>query len=122
VGYALTHFAGWPLGIASAIAAMAGIAGGLLVAIFLARLQSGERVMDPADYRLEGTLARVSVAIEPGQVGEIVFEKQGSRRSEAARSHNDERLARETEVIVVGYASGVAVVRPFAEVLSERFS
>jgi hypothetical protein len=61
------------------------------------------------------------VAIEPGGVGEIVFEKQGARRSEAARSHNGEGLEHDAEVIVVEYAHGIAVVRPFAEVLSERF-
>ncbi|MFN0071844.1 MAG: hypothetical protein ACKVVP_10195 [Chloroflexota bacterium] len=121
VGFGLTHFAGWPLAIASGLATGAGALGGFTVAVFLSRLKAGERVMQPADYRMEGTLAHVSVSIPRGGVGEIVFEKHGARRSEAARSADSAGIAHGVEVMILTYSGGIAEVRPFRDVLAERF-
>src|SRR5438552_6869696 len=41
-------------------------AGWYLVARFLGLVLTGERVMDPEDYRLEGTVGHVTVSIPPG--------------------------------------------------------
>jgi hypothetical protein len=120
-GFGLTHMLGWPVAIATTVAAVAGAIGGLTVAIYLARLRSGERIMDPADYRIEGTLARVSISMGVNGIGEIVFEKQGVRHSEAARSLDGSALPKGTEVLIVSYANGVAEVRPFSDVVAERF-
>src|SRR5687767_10437282 len=86
VGYlALTGFqaAAWP---SLLLAALAGAAGWRLIYLVFRGLARSERVMDPADYRLEGTLARVSGAINDGRIGEIQFAKGGVRRSAGARS------------------------------------
>jgi hypothetical protein len=98
-------------------AVVAGALAGLLISLFLAKVQAGEREMDPEAYRLKGTIARVTVRIPAGGVGEIVFTKAGSRRSEAARSLSGEPIARETEVVIVDYARGVARVVPLEESL-----
>ncbi len=121
-GYLLLRFAHWPLPAAAGAAVAAGGAGALLVAFFLTFVLAGEREMDPRDYRLEGTIARVSVTIPAGGTGEIVFSMAGSRRGEAARSLSGRPIARDTEVVIIDYAHGVAAVQPWEEfVAGSRF-
>ncbi len=116
-GYLLLHFAEWPSGPAFGAAVLAGLAGWLLIGFYLQRILAGERVMDPSDYRLEGTISRVTVGIPAGGVGEIVFAKAGARRSEAARGFDGRVIPHGTEVVIVGYAHGVAVVEPWDHVV-----
>lgn len=89
----------------------------MAIALFLARVRAGEREMDPEEYRLKGTVARVTVRIPPDGVGEIIFSKAGVRRSEAARSLRGEPIGRDTEVVIVEYVRGVAKVVPLEESL-----
>lgn len=119
-GYVLLRFAAWSALFALPLAVAAGGEGGLLVAAFLRKVRQGERVMDPRDYRMEGTIARVTVTIPAGGVGEIVFTKGGIRDSEAARSRSGRMLPRETEVVVIDYAHGVASVQPWAEFVAQE--
>jgi membrane protein implicated in regulation of membrane protease activity len=118
-GFLLLHFASWPLLGAVAVAIVAGLVGAFLIALFLGRLMAGERVMDARQYRLPGTLARVTVGIPSPGVGEIVFVKGGVRRGEAARSRTGRPIARGTQVVILDYRQGVAEVQPFDELLAE---
>ena len=99
-------------------ALVGGAAGWYLVARFLELCSSGERVMDPDDYRLEGTLGQITVGIPAGGTGEVVFSKAGARRSEAARSADGVAIPRGTEVVITAYADGFATVQPWAEFLA----
>ncbi|HEX2032881.1 MAG TPA: hypothetical protein VHS99_01730 [Chloroflexota bacterium] len=119
-GYALVRFAAWPLLLAILAAVLAGSAGALLIALFLGKVMAGERVLDPRDDRLPGTLARVTVSIPDHGVGEIVFTKAGRRRSEAARSVTGRAIPRGTEVVILDYSRGVAGVQPWQELLAEN--
>jgi hypothetical protein len=119
-GYVLLRFTGWPLVAAFPAAVAAGVAGWLLIALFLARVLAGEREMDPREYRLAGTIARVTVSIPANGVGEIVFMKAGVRRSEAARSALGLPIPRDTEVLIVDYARGIASVQPWDEMVAAR--
>ena len=114
-GYLLTRFAGWPLGVALAGGVAAGALGAVAIALFLGKVLAGEQVMDPRDYRLEGTLARVTVSIPANGAGEIVFTKADARRSEAARSLGGRAVPRDTEVVILDYEHGVATVQPWEE-------
>ena len=98
----------------------AGAAGWYLVARFLGLVLSGEREMDPADYRLEGTVGNVTVSIPAGGTGEVVFSKAGARRSEAARSVGGSPIPRGAEVVITSYAQGFATVQPWGEFLATR--
>jgi hypothetical protein len=118
-GYLLTR-AAWPLLTALSLAVVAGFVAAVLVALFLRTVLVGSRAMNPDDYRLEGTLAHVTVTIPAGGTGEVVFTKAGTRRSEAARSAGGRAIPRGTEVVVLRYARGVARVQPFAELLAEE--
>jgi hypothetical protein len=118
-GYAALQFAGWPLAGALVAGVVAGLAGALLIALFLGRVMAGERVMDARQYRLPGTLARVTIGIPAQGVGEIVFVKEGVRRSEAARSRSGRPIARDAQVVILEYGKGVAAVQPWEELLEE---
>ena len=76
--------------------------------------------MDPADYRLEGTVGQVTVSIPAGGTGEVVFSKAGARRSEAARALGGAAIPRGSEVVITTYADGFATVQPWAEFLAAR--
>jgi hypothetical protein len=118
-GYAALQFAGWPLAGALVAGVVAGLAGAFLIALFLGRVMAGERVMDARQYRLPGTLARVTIGIPAQGVGEIVFVKEGVRRSEAARSRSGRPIARDAQVVILEYGKGVAAVQPWEELLEE---
>lgn len=113
-GYLLRVYAGLG-GIVSVVAAsLVGVLGGAIIFYFLVRvLLPGQRFMNPADYRLEGTVARVTVPISPGGAGEIVYSKGGSRRSDGARSVNGDTIEHGTEVVIVRYERGIAYVEPW---------
>jgi membrane protein implicated in regulation of membrane protease activity len=122
-GYVLTRLGDWALPVALLAALAIGALGWYLIARFLGLMLKGEVVMDPADYRLEGTVGQVSVSIPAGGTGEVIFQKAGSTRSEAARaSVKRQPIARGTEVVITSYADGFATVQPWVEFLAERES
>src|SRR5215467_8670084 len=84
-GYVLTRLGDWALPAALLGALAVGALGWYLVARFLGLVLKGEVEMNADDYRLEGTVGRVSVPIPEGGTGEILFDMAGARRSEAAR-------------------------------------
>lgn len=99
-------------------AVLAGAIGWYLVARFLGLVLSGEREMDPRDYRLEGTVGTVSIGIPASGTGEILFTKAGVRRSEAARAPGSVAIPRGTEIVITSYANGFATVQPWTEFLA----
>ena len=120
-GYLLTRLGDWALPVAIVGALAVGALGYYLVARFLGLVLKGEVEMDPADYRLEGTVGQLTVGIPSGGTGEVLFQKAGSRRSEAARaSIKGQPIARGTEVVITSYADGFATVQPWGEFLAER--
>jgi len=119
-GFVALRFGAWPLFVVLFVALAAGLIAALLIALFLRKILEGERVMDPADYRLQGTLARVTVSIPAGGVGEIIFTKAGTRRSEAARSATGRAIPRGAEVVILHNAHGIAAVQPWRELLGRE--
>ena len=114
-GYILTHFADWPSLPALIVALVPGLLGDVIIAAVIAKIIASETVMRPIDYELEGTLGRVTISIPANGVGEVIFSKGGTRRSEAARSLNTTAIPYDTEVVIVEYEHGVAVVVPYDE-------
>jgi len=68
---------------------------------------------------MEGTVAHVTIPIQNGHVGEIVFSREGVRRSEGARSATGAPIERGTEVVIVRYEGGLAYVEPWASYAGE---
>ena len=119
-GYLAIRLGSWGTLYVVLAALVAGAVGWYLVARFLGLLLKGEVEMDPEDYRLEGTVGKVTVSIGPGATGEIVFEKAGVRRSEAARAREGVAIPRGTEVVITSYTDGFATVQPWGEFMAAR--
>lgn len=115
VGYVLYGTLGVAAGVALVVAVLAGLAGGAVVFMFLVKvLLAGQRFLNPEDFRLEGSLAQVTRSIRADGIGEIVYSRDGTRRSEGARSATGEAIAAGTEVVVVRYERGIAYVESWA--------
>lgn len=102
------------------LAALAGAFGASLVALFLIRvlLPGQTPVLRPEDYRIEGTLGRLTVPIGPGGTGEVVYDKRGVTRSNGARSADGTPSPRGTEVVILRYERGMAYVEPLDQLLA----
>ena len=113
VGYLAHQAAGWPVLMSIVVAIGGGVAGAALIGWFLARvIAPNDRALDPADFRLPGTIGRVSSSIRRGGTGEVVYEQGGTRQVTAARAASGRAIPRGTEVVVVRSEAGVALVEP----------
>ena len=119
-GYLLMRLGDWALPGAIIGALGAGALGWYLVARFLGLILKGEVEMDPDDYRLEGTVGKLTIGIPAGGTGEVVFSKVESRRSEAARALGGVAIPRGTEVVITSYEGGFATVQPWDEFIASR--
>jgi hypothetical protein len=119
-GYVLTKLGDYALSAAILGGLAVGALGWYLIARFLGLILQGEVEMDPDDYRLEGTVGRVTLPIPAGGTGEVLFEKGGSRRGEAARAMGGVAIPRGSEVVITAYADGFATVQPWSEFLAEH--
>lgn len=111
VGYLLHTFSALALLLVLLLSLIAGLAGGAVILFFLVKvLMPAQTIVDPEQYRLDGTLGRITAAITAGGTGEITYSKAGTVRGDAARSINAEPIGRGEEVVILGYQHGVAYV------------
>lgn len=111
----------WILAFSLIVGLIGGLAGGGLMFLWLAKvLVRMETALDPADYRMPGTIARVTSSIRAGGVGEIVYEQGGVRQVSAARTRDGSPIPRGTEVVVRDRERGIASVEPWDSFLGER--
>lgn len=97
------------------VGTLLGLAGATMVYLFLARfLWRGQTALDPANYRLVDTVARVSSPIRPGGTGEIVYTLDGKRRVDGARASANAALPLGAEVVIERYEAGIAYVAPLS--------
>jgi len=116
IGYLLRTYSGLVAALVALIASGGGLLGASIVFFFLTKLLlPGQRVMDPDDYHLPGTIARVTSTIREGGVGEIVYVMGGARHTAGARSDTGQAIKRGEEVVIVNYDRGLAYVQPWAE-------
>jgi membrane protein implicated in regulation of membrane protease activity len=111
IGYLLARHSGLDFWIDLAMALAAGLIGAWLLAAFLRVLKSHEQPMDAADYEMVGVLGHVASTIRADGVGEIIYVRDGARKSVPARSDEGNEIARGEEVIVTRYEKGIAYVR-----------
>lgn len=78
--------------------------------------ETGRLGLDSSD--MTGRIARVSIAIRAGGVGEIIFAgDNGSRRSLGARGSEGQAIPLDADVVIVEYAEGIATVETWDEFL-----
>ena len=114
-GYLLSRYS--PLTtLASTLAALAcGAVGGALFFAAVAKyIVPRLTVMNPDDFRVQGVVARVTSAIQPSGIGEIVYTLGGTRHSDGARSASEQLIERGTQVVVLRIEKGIAYVEPWA--------
>lgn len=110
-GYLLSRYSSFAALSIVALSGLAGLAGGGLIFMTLSRYVYPRLTeMKAEDYRLPGTVARVSSPIRAGGTGEIVYTLAGSRRSDGARAESGEALERGTEVVILRVERGIAYV------------
>jgi len=116
-GYLATSRAHVAWLVSLAVATSAGLLGAGVVFGFLTKvLARHESTLDPADYEMVGTLARIIVPIREGGTGEISFSHGRTRHCSGARSDGAGKpavLPKGAEVVVTRYEKGIAYVRPF---------
>jgi membrane protein implicated in regulation of membrane protease activity len=121
-GYLLYRFSSlvtFTILLASIVSGLAGAA--FVWAILFKLLLPRERVLTAEETEMPGVLAKVSDSIRDRDgIGEIIFSQTGARRSTAARSEDGTPIQRGTEVVVIRYERGVAYVRPFDDLSSDR--
>jgi membrane protein implicated in regulation of membrane protease activity len=116
VGYILTkhsHLVGLSI---LGFAMLGGLFAGMVVFQFMARLvKATNTAMLDWDYRVEGTVGTVSMAIRENGTGEVIFEQNGARKSTGARSEDGTSLPKGTEVVIARYEDGIAYVKRWDE-------
>lgn len=123
VGYLARHGLGWYSLLSIAVGLGGGLVGAAVIFWVLSTLIRGsDTELRASDYRLPGTLARVTSSIRAGGTGEIVYQQGGVRQVAAARSTSGEPIARETEVVVLRSERGVAFVEPWEALLEDHES
>jgi membrane protein implicated in regulation of membrane protease activity len=114
IGYLLTRHSALGNFADLAIAILVGLTGAVLLGMFLRWLQSHEKPLEATDTDVVGMLGRVSSTIRPDGVGEVIYVRDGSRRSTPARGEDGQEIQREEEVVVTRYEKGIAYVRTWA--------
>jgi membrane protein implicated in regulation of membrane protease activity len=103
------------------VALTGGVVGAGLVLVFMKNVLARDQIpLRPSDFYLPGTLGRVSVRIPAKGTGEIVYAQGGGRKTAAARAADGQEIDRGTEVVVLGYARGIADVRPWDQFAEGR--
>ena len=115
-GYLLTHGGILTWLLVLGLSGLSGLAGAGLVFWFMARvLLPREQSLEPADTPMVGVLGRVSAAVPPQGVGEMLYTQNGARRSMPICSELGGAIDRNAEVVVLRYQRGIGYVRRWDE-------
>ena len=116
VGYLLTRHSHMLALVSLAISTFAGIVAGGMVFKFMTKLmQSTDEPLNSDDFRVEGSLARISMPIRESGTGEIIFSLAGVRRCAGARTSDGNPLEKGAEVVIERYEKGIAYVKKWEE-------
>lgn len=118
--YLIRNGLGWFVGIAIVLGLVIGLAGAWAIAWFLySFLRKNSPELNPADWDQIGQIGRVTGTIFPSGIGEMVFERHGSRHAIPARTKDGVGIERDVEVVILDIERGVAIVQPWRELLEE---
>lgn len=120
IGYLARHGLGWFSLLSVIVGIGGGLVGGFLIYLLLAKLAQSDGELDPDDYRLPGTIARVASSIRPGGTGEIIYQQGGVRQVAAARAVDGGAIPRNTEVVVLRVEHGFALVEPWDQLMNSE--
>lgn len=101
--------------LAAVVAAVVGVVGAVALIRKWAVPAEAQNAPDER-YLLQGHLARVTHQIGGGEMGEIVYEFDGTRHASRARSLDDTPVPADTEVVIERIEDGVAYVELWSRV------
>jgi membrane protein implicated in regulation of membrane protease activity len=111
-GYLLTRFGSFFVSVVLILATLSGLIGGAVIFLFMAKvIAPHEHELTEEETAMPGVVGRVSAAIRPQGVGEIVFTQLGALCSAPARADDGSTIAKDEEVYVLRYEGGIAYVR-----------
>lgn len=118
--YLVRNGLGWFVGFAIVIGLVVGIAGAWAIAWFLySFLRKNSPELNPADWDEIGQIGKVTGTIFPTGIGEMIFERHGTRHAIPARTKDGTGIERDVEVVIMDIERGVAIVQPWRELLEE---
>lgn len=118
--YLVRNGLGWFVGIAIAIGLIVGFAGAWAISWFLySFLRANSPELNPAEWDEIGQIGRVTGTIFPSGIGEVLYERHGTRHSIPARTKDGVGIERNIEVVILEIEKGVAIVQPWRELLDE---
>jgi hypothetical protein len=119
-GYLLSHYGRVWIVYGFGVSVVSGVAGGAIVFLYLSKvLFRNDFTMDPADSDPVGIVGKISLALGPGRIGEMIYTRNGVRRSLGVRSEDGGAIAIGEEVAVSRYEQGIAYVRRWDEFAEE---
>lgn len=123
VSYLVRNGFGWLIGFALVIGLIFGLAGAWLISWFMYKfLRENSPELNPADWEEIGQIGMVTGTILPNGVGAILLERHGTRHALPARTSDGGRIERDVEVVILEVDRGVAIVKPWKELLEESDS
>ncbi len=121
MGYLLTHYYRFWILMGLGLATLSGLIGGAIVFWFMAKfLAPRQTQLDPEDFEMVGTLARISLPIREQGTGEIIFSLGGTRRAAGARSADGSVIGKDEEVVITKYEKGIAYVQRWEDFSQEK--
>ena len=115
-GYILTRSSNLIAVVSLGIAISSGFVAAWLVFKFMLKLTRGsDSELCAADYRIEGTVATISIPIRANGTGEVIFSLGGVRRSSGARCEGGKVIEKGSEVVIERYEKGIAYVKSWDE-------
>jgi membrane protein implicated in regulation of membrane protease activity len=102
-------------------ALLVGVIGAVLINIAMSRLMGkDDGELSAESSEMIGTIATVSMPIRVGGIGEVIYTKGiGGRKSIGARSIDGLAIARDAEVVIIGYEKGIAQVQTWEHFMAE---
>lgn len=99
------------------ISSVAGLLAAWVIFRFMVKLmQTTDTPMKSEDYRVEGSLGKLSMSIrENGGTGEIIFSLAGVRKCAGARAEDGQAIEKGAEVVIERYEKGIAYVKRWEE-------
>ena len=118
--YLVRNGLGWVVGIAIVIGLVVGLAGAWAITWFLySFLRKNSPELDPSDWNQIGQIGPVTSTIFESGTGAMVFEQHGSRHAIPARTKDGTGIEKGVEVVIMDIERGVAIVRPWKDLLEE---
>lgn len=116
VGYLFTRFGGWSIPVRIVAAIVAGGAAMAIQSLLIARwaIPSARAEQTDERYLLQGTIARVTLAIPAGGQGQLQYTLDNATFTLPARETEGRTVDANVEVVLDRVESGVAYVEPWS--------